>query len=59
MLAAPFKSDADIAAIMTYIRQSWDNNADPVEAAMVTKIRKDTQKRMQPWSPAELEAFED
>ena len=57
--AAPFKNDADIAAVMTYIRQAWDNNADPVDAAMVTRIRKDSQNRNQPWTPGELEALED
>ena len=59
MPAAPFKNDADIAAVMTYIRQAWDNNADPVDAAMVTRIRKDSQNRNQPWTPGELEALED
>lgn len=57
MPAAPFKSDADYAAIMTYIRQAWDNAADPVDAGFVKKVREETSGRSQPWSPEELEPF--
>ena len=35
-------TDQEVAAVATYIRQAWSNQADPVTAAMVTKIR--TQK---------------
>jgi mono/diheme cytochrome c family protein len=34
--------DEEVAAIATYIRQSWDNNASPVTAAQVKKIRDET-----------------
>jgi mono/diheme cytochrome c family protein len=57
MPAAPFKSDADFAAIMTYIRQAWDNAADPVDASFVKKVREETPSRSQPWSPKELDSF--
>ena len=59
MPAAPFKSDADIAAIMTYIRQAWDNNAESVDTSLVTKVRKASNNRNQPWTPGELEALEE
>ena len=59
MPAAPFKKDADVAAIMTYIRQAWDNDADPVTPDFVAKVRKDTADRRQPWSPRELEKWSD
>ena len=51
----PAMSDADIAAIMTYVRQAWDNNADPVDTALVTRVRKASPGRSQPWSPQELD----
>ena len=57
MPAAPFKSDADYAAIMTYIRQAWDNAAEPVGTELVKKVRQETAGRSQPWTPEELEAF--
>ena len=55
MPAAPFKKDADIAAIMTYIRQAWDNDADPVTPEFVKDVREATKDRLQPWTAAELE----
>ncbi|MEE2972092.1 MAG: PVC-type heme-binding CxxCH protein [Planctomycetota bacterium] len=54
MPAAPFKKDADIAAIMTYIRQAWNNDADPVTPEFVAEVRKATSDRRQPWTPSEL-----
>ncbi|MCH2162917.1 MAG: cytochrome c, partial [Phycisphaerales bacterium] len=57
MPAAPFKSDADFAAVMTYIRQAWDNAADPVDAAFIKRVREETAGRIEPWSPEELEPF--
>ncbi len=33
-------SDADLAAILTYVRSSWGNKAKPVTAADVAKVRK-------------------
>lgn len=59
MPAAPFKKDADVAAIMSYIRQAWDNDADPVTPEFVAKVREETNERRQPWTPAELEEWED
>jgi mono/diheme cytochrome c family protein len=32
-------NDADIAAVATFTRSSWGNNASPVPAAKVAKIR--------------------
>lgn len=32
-------SDREIAAVITYIRQAWGNDADPVSAAKVAKMR--------------------
>jgi mono/diheme cytochrome c family protein len=32
-------TDQEVAAVATYIRQAWSNQADPVTVSMVTKIR--------------------
>ena len=37
-------SDADLAAILTYVRSSWGNKAKPVTAADVAKVRKSPPK---------------
>lgn len=42
-------SDAEIAAVATYIRQSWDNQAEAVEASFVAEQREATADRTTPW----------
>jgi mono/diheme cytochrome c family protein len=37
-------TDQEVAAVATYIRQAWSNQADPVTAAMVAKVRADMKK---------------
>ena len=32
-------NDQEVAAVATYIRQAWSNQADAVTPAMVTKVR--------------------
>jgi mono/diheme cytochrome c family protein len=32
-------SDAEVAAVLTYVRQSWGNSAPPVSAADVARVR--------------------
>ena len=59
MPAAPFRKDADIAAIMTYVRQAWNNDADPVTPEFIAEVRKATADRRQPWTPGDLEAWAD
>ncbi|MBC7842434.1 MAG: cytochrome c [Gemmatimonadaceae bacterium] len=50
--------DADIAHVLTYIRQ-WSPNAAPaVSAATVATLRKATESRSGPWTEAELKALE-
>ena len=46
-------SDAEIAAVLTYVRSSWGNKADPVDAALVAKIRKETAGQG-PWTAERL-----
>jgi mono/diheme cytochrome c family protein len=42
-------SDDDIAAIVTYIRQQFADNASAVDAARVKEIRSATANRTEPW----------
>ena len=44
----------ELAAVLTYIRRSWGNEALPVDAAQVAEIRGATLGRSQPWTEAEL-----
>lgn len=45
----------DIAAIATYIRNSWGNEAPAVSAGRVGQIRFRTQGKITPWTQAELD----
>ena len=48
--------DADIAAVITYVRSAWGNKAAPVTAATVAAVRAANSSRTTPWTAAELEA---
>jgi mono/diheme cytochrome c family protein len=48
--------DADIAAVLTYVRSAWGNKAAPVTAAKVASIRAATSARTTPWTAPELAA---
>lgn len=54
MPAHGFMSDEDIAAILTYVRQSWGNSASPITPEEVERIRQETPDRRNTWSPDEL-----
>ena len=47
-------SDAEIAAVLTYVRSSWGNAAAPVEASTVAEQRAATAARTAPWTIGEL-----
>ncbi len=47
-------NDAQIAAILTYVRSMPKNNTGSVSAGEVTKIRKETASHTHMWSPDEL-----
>src|SRR5439155_5056989 len=49
--------DADVAAVLTYVRSAWGNKAAPVTAAKVAAIRAATASRTTPWTAAELAAI--
>lgn len=47
-------SDQDVAAVLTFIRSEWGNNAPPVKPDQVKKIRDATADRSTPWTETEL-----
>jgi mono/diheme cytochrome c family protein len=50
-------SNEDLANVLTYIRNSWGNQASVVTKEMVAKVRKETADRATQWTAAELEKF--
>jgi mono/diheme cytochrome c family protein len=54
MPAHGFLSDDDLAAILTFIRESWRNHARPIAPEDVRQVREETNGRRDVWSPAEL-----
>ncbi len=51
-------SDKEIAAVITHVRQSWDNDYGEVSETEVAAVRSETDGRSSPWSPEELQATE-
>lgn len=49
--------DAEIAGILTYIRSEWGNNAPPITAEFVAKIRASSLDRKEPWTQKDLKAI--
>ena len=49
--------DDQIAAILTYIRSEWGNDASPISAEQVAKIREETAARTEPYTQAQLQAI--
>lgn len=49
-----YLTDKEIAAVLTYIRQSWGNSAVPIDPEIVTEIRETTKGRKATWTPNEL-----
>lgn len=50
-------SDEDLAAVLTYMRQSWGNKATAITPEQVKAVRAEAGSRSQPWSGPELEAI--
>ena len=50
----PSLKDQDIADVMTYIRNTWGNKAEPISAKLVKKIRAATKDRNAPFEEKEL-----
>lgn len=49
--------DGSIAAILTYIRNEWGNQAKPISGRTISKTRMTTQGRVYPWKAAELDEY--
>ena len=47
-------NDEEVAAVLTYVRNSWGNKADPVKPETVKKVRAATKDRSIFWKPEEL-----
>lgn len=48
--------DATLAGLMTHIRRSWGNKAEPVSIEKAAQVRADSASRTRPWTVTELEA---
>ena len=46
--------DAEIADVLTYVRQTWSNDATAVTEDFVKQIRRKFADRKTPWTAAEL-----
>ena len=55
MVPAPVTTDAEVAALMTFVRRSFGNQADPVDAALVAQVRAANATRNKPWMRSEIE----
>jgi len=58
LIMPPWKAALDdeaIAGVLTFIRRSWGHDAEPVGLETVAEARRDTAKRDEPWSDADLE----
>jgi len=55
MPPAPIKTDEDIAAVMTYIRQAWGNDAPGVGPDLVREAREASSGRQGPLTAADIE----
>lgn len=47
-------TDADLAALLTYVRRAWGHGAEPVTPERVAEIRARTPSRQRPWTLEEL-----
>jgi mono/diheme cytochrome c family protein len=50
--------DDDLAAVLTYIRQSWGNKASAVTPEQVKAVRTEVGNRTQPWTVEQLNAIQ-
>lgn len=49
-----FLDDEEVAALLTYIRSAWDNDASAVTTQEVSLVRAATAERKTPWTEADL-----
>ena len=46
--------DAQIAAILTYVRREWEHTVAPVEPETISKVRAENARRIEAWTEPEL-----
>ena len=46
--------DAEIAAVLTFVRSQWGNHAEPVTQAQVAQMRAHDEKHTKPWTMDQL-----
>jgi mono/diheme cytochrome c family protein len=51
-------SDEDLAAVLSYIRQSWGNKASVITPEQVKAVRAKVGNRTQPWTAEQLNAIQ-
>lgn len=54
MQAPPLATDDDVAAVLTYVRSAWGNNASAIDSSMVRVVREQTSGRTRSWTVEEL-----
>jgi putative membrane-bound dehydrogenase-like protein len=47
-------ADAEIADVLSFVRHAWSNDAAPVTAGEVERVRQETKDRQRPWTLREL-----
>lgn len=50
--------DRDIAAVLTYVRQAWENKGGPITEELVAKVREEIKDQTKPWTPDEILAMD-
>ena len=50
-------NDQEVADVLTFVRNTWGNQASPIDAEAVAKVRAETSGRTTFWKPEELEAL--
>ena len=50
-------TDVQIAAVLTFVRSSWSNDADPISPDFVAAVRDQSSDRSRPWTVPDLLEF--
>ncbi len=50
-------NDEEIAAVMTYVRASWGNDAPSVDPSVVAEVRDESGSRSKVWTDSELDSM--
>lgn len=53
----PMRGDEDIAAVLTYVRQAFGNDAEPISPEVVARVRRQHASRRNAWTMPELDAI--